>query len=431
MLTPTVSVYFDGAPVDVSGYVTSVSLRRGRSRELDTFTSGACTVVLNNEDRRFDPLFTDGPYFGKIRPRLRVTVVADLISLFDGFVEDWNFNYSQGNRSVAEIVCIDGLALLSQTALTSFTNTQDTPGARIQTVLGRPEVSYAGAVSLTPGYNVMQADTVSDNTNTLSYLQKVADTDVGRLFVDGAGVLRYRDRNDGVVQEPRVVFAEVNSDYVDAVGLLSGATLWLDPYPPEPLRTDDDAVAQTVLQDATLWFDAAGDPDYIPPVMPFHGIEVEFGSEFLFNRIQVSREGGSTITVSAVDSQATYGVRTLSRDGYLFLEDTETTAFAEYLITLYAEPNVRIASHNIDVNGLSDLHKRYVFRLEIGDVVRTVWTPNDTGNVIDRDSIIEGVEHTITPSSHRVRLQLTPFSRAGFILDDPDRGLLDTSEVTY
>lgn len=430
MQTTSVLIYFAGSAVDVSSYTTSVSVRRGRSRELDTFPSGSCTITLNNEDRRFDPLYESGPYFGEIRPRLRVSVTSDGISLFDGFVEDWNFGYSPSNRSTAEVVCIDGLALLAQTALTSYTNTQDLPAERIETVIGRTEVAYAGGTDLDSGFNALQADTVSDNTNTLAYLQKVSDTDLGRLFVDGAGVLRYRDRSSGVVQKPRMVFANPDDPYVQAISLLSEATLWFDAVSPEPLRVGNDATAQSILQDATLWFDA-DDPDFLAPVIRFNGVEVEFGSEFLFNRIQVSREGGSTVVVSATDSQATYGIRTLSRDGYLFLDDTETTAFAEYLAILYAEPSVRIASHMLEVHGLSGVDRRSVMRLEIGDVVRTVWTPNDTGGTIDRDSIIEGVEHTITPSTHRMRLQLTPFSRAGFILDDPDRGLLDTSEVTY
>jgi hypothetical protein len=33
--------------------------------------------------------------------------------------------------------------------------------------------------------------------------------------------------------------------------------------------------------------------------------------------------------------------------------------------------------------------------------------------------------------THALKVQLTPFSSAGFILDDPNRGLLDTSELTY
>jgi hypothetical protein len=69
--------------------------------------------------------------------------------------------------------------------------------------------------------------------------------------------------------------------------------------------------------------------------------------------------------------------------------------------------------------------------VEIGDVVRTIWTPNQVSDVVDLDSIVEGVEHRIDSISHMVTFQLTPRPTGGFILDDPNRGLLDTSEMTY
>jgi hypothetical protein len=426
----TVSIYFAGSPVNVTAFVRSLSVRRGRSRELDTFTSGQCSFTLDNRDRRFDPLNTAGPYAGEVRPRLRVTVTSDGVSLFDGFIEDWNFDYDLSGDSVAEIVCVDGLALLSQTALTEYTNAQDTPAERIQAVLARSEVSYSGGTDLDPGFNPMQADTVSDDTNTLSYLQTVADTDLGRLFVDGSGVLRYRDRTSGIVEKPRVIFADSGDAYVQALALLSEATLWFDASEPEPVRLDADGLAQTILQDAVLWFDAS-DPEYVAPVMSCNDIAIEYGSEFLFNRVSVTRKDGEAQVAVNEASQDTYGIRTLSKSGLLFLSDSETNDFATYLASLYGEPDVRIKSHTLMLEGRPVLHQRYLKRLEIGDVVRTIWTPNGVGQAIDTDSIIEGVEHRLDVDRHVMTIQLTPFSRAGFILDDPNRGLLDTSELTY
>lgn len=426
----TVSIYFGDTATDVTGYVRDVSIRRGRSRELDTFTSGQCSFTLDNRDRRFDSQYSSGPYYGSIRPRLRVTVISEEISLFDGFIEDWNFGYDLSGDSVADVVCIDGLALLSQTALVEFVNTEDTPAERIQAILSREEVAYPGAVELDPGFNPMQADTVPDDTNTLSYLQTVSDTDLGRLFVDGSGVLRYRDRTSGIVEKARVIFADTNDEYVQALAILSEATLWFDASQPEPLRLDSDALAQTVLQDATLWFDAS-EPDYVAPVVSFNGVGIEYGSEFLFNRISITRVNGAAQVSVNETSTDSYGIRTLAKSGLLFLSDSEAASFADYLADLYGTPNVRIKSHELILEGLSELHARYVKRLEIGDVVRTVWTPNGVGNAIDTDSIIEGVEHQLLADRHVVRLQLTPFSRVGFILDDLNRGLLDTSEMTY
>jgi hypothetical protein len=429
-MTATVTLYFGGVATDVTAFVRSVQVRRGRSRELDRFSTGTAAVVFGNESRRFDPLYSAGPYFGKILPRLRVSIDTDGVNVFDGVIEDWNLDYDLSGKSEASISCVDGLALLAQTALNEFTNAQQTPAERIASVLARPEVSYTGAVDLDPGFNVLQADTVSDNTDTLSYLDKVVATDLGRFFVDGAGVLRYRDRTAGITSSPRVVFGAESDPYIQQLSTLSQSVFWFDASSPLPLRVDAAAKAQVLLQEATLWFDASS-PDYIAPVVPFSDVAIELGSEFLFNRIQITRAGGVVQIATDDASVDKFGIRTYSSDGLLFLGDSETLEFADFLATLYSEPDIRVAGHTVLLHGIPTAQQSYMLRLEIGDVVRTVWTPNNVGQAFDSLSLVEGIEHAIGVDTHTLKVQLTPFSRAGFILDDPNRGLLDTSELTY
>lgn len=425
-----VQIYFTSTATTVSSSVRQVSIRRGRSRELDQFTSGSCQVELYNRSREYDPLNTAGPYYGNIRPRLRVVVTSEGISLFDGFIEDWQFAYDITGQSIATIICVDGLALLSQTAITGYTNVNDTPGLRLTAILARSEVNYTGTKDFDPGLTIMQADTVAENTNTLNYLQQIQQTDLGRLFVDGAGVLQYRDRTQGVIQSPQVVFADSTDAYVIALGLLSSSTLWLDAASPEPVRIDADAIAQTILQDATLWLDAS-DPSYVAPVIPFNDIQLDFTSQFLFSRVQAQRVGGVVQSEVNTTSETKYGIRTLARSGLLFNSDADTDLLARYLAGLYGEPEVRVARHQFILDGLSGLHARYIKRLEIGDVVRTIWRPNRTGEPFDRIQIIEGLSHQIGLDRHIVEVQMTPFDRTGFILDDANRGLLDTSSLGY
>lgn len=430
-MTEIVTIYFGGVATDVSGFVDSIQVRRGRSRELDTFTAGGCTVVLDNYDRRFDPTNTAGPYRGQLLPRVRVNVSSDSISLFDGYVEDWSYSYDIEGRAQAVVSCVDGLAILSQTTLGTFTNTQSTPAERINAILTRPEVAYPGSVSLDPGFNPMQADVVAAGTNTLQYLQQVAATDAGQLFVDGRGVLRYRDRTTGVTGEALVVFGLDEDPLVAQLSLLSGSTLWLDALDPRSLRIDSLAKAQVILQDATLWLDAS-DPSYIAPVIEFGSVDIVYGSEFLYNQAVITRAGGTAVTSLNTDSIRSYGIRSYAASGLLFISDAESQSFADYLVTQYSQPVVRVANHRVPLVGLSEVHQRYIKRLEIGDLVRTVWTPLGAGVGIDIVSIIEGVEHQITTGVHVVTVQLTPLTfTGGFILDDVNDGLLDTSRMTY
>ena len=48
---------------DVAEYVQEISISRGRSDQLQTFNAGTATITLLNNDRRFDPINEDSPYW--------------------------------------------------------------------------------------------------------------------------------------------------------------------------------------------------------------------------------------------------------------------------------------------------------------------------------------------------------------------------------
>lgn len=91
----TCEVEFDaGVWTDVSDFLDdSWSSFRGKQSERDELQPGTLTVRLDNSDRRFDPAYADGPYFGKLRPmkRLRITVAVGVFSasVFTGYVLGW------------------------------------------------------------------------------------------------------------------------------------------------------------------------------------------------------------------------------------------------------------------------------------------------------------------------------------------------------
>jgi hypothetical protein len=109
--TVTVEVGFASNPTvalgsttwtDISAYVRAVSTHRGRSTELDTFQAGTATFVLKNEDRRFDPNYTAGPYYPNVLPmrRIRVKVAHNAVTydVWSGFVNDWPQEYDIGGK---------------------------------------------------------------------------------------------------------------------------------------------------------------------------------------------------------------------------------------------------------------------------------------------------------------------------------------------
>src|SRR6056297_1029725 len=55
--------------VEVTPFVRSFQIARGKSRELDRYQAGQATVAFQNDQRTFDPTFAAGQFFGQIEPR--------------------------------------------------------------------------------------------------------------------------------------------------------------------------------------------------------------------------------------------------------------------------------------------------------------------------------------------------------------------------
>jgi len=118
--------------VDITSYVRAGSVRSGRTTELDEYQSGSCSLTLDNRDRRFDPLYSAGPYYGGSTPpapaqylkarrqcRIRATYSAVTYDLFYGFVSGWTLSPDISGDSVCQIEGYDGLSYLAGVDLPS------------------------------------------------------------------------------------------------------------------------------------------------------------------------------------------------------------------------------------------------------------------------------------------------------------------------
>ena len=66
--------------------------------------------------------------------------------------------------------------------------------------------------------------------------------------------------------------------------------------------------------------------------------------------------------------------------------------------------------------------------IELGDPIQVVYTPPG-GSQIDRYVLVEGVEHSIDTSNHRVVFRTSSLQEAAFTLDDAVLGVLDGEAV--
>jgi hypothetical protein len=127
--TAIVEVAFTSGPyvtsptwTDVTAYVREITVRRGRASEVENFEAGTATVVLDNRDRRFDPFYTSGPYYGNLLPRRQIRIRATNngtdYDVFRGYVEGWPVTLTDaGYDSTVTVQAYDALGLLADEEL--------------------------------------------------------------------------------------------------------------------------------------------------------------------------------------------------------------------------------------------------------------------------------------------------------------------------
>lgn len=373
----------EGDGVEVAGHGFHVTVRRGRSRELDEFETGTATVLLRNFDRTYDALNSAGIYYGDIVPGKRVEITVYGVPIFTGTIEDWNLEWGVDNDAVAQFSAVDALGQLARIEFDAWTTTPEDPGARIEAILNRPEVAFPlSRRDIDTGASALQADNVSWGSNVLNYAQLVNASERGWFFSSVDDILTFRSRHNLVGADAGLTFAD-----------------------------DGSGVA-------------------------FHGITTEVGSELLFNRVGVDREGGTLQTVSDTDSQAAYGVRAWSLTGLLMDTDAQSASMAEYLTSIYKDPVARVSSIAVKVHDILDLdagQQAAVTGQEIGNLVDVVWTPCGAGPAIPQvPLVVEGIEHRITVDEYDVTLYTAPSTQTGVaIYDDAVWGVYDTGPGVY
>lgn len=191
--------------VPVTNEVRSVSWRRGRNSQLDGFSAGTCTIVFDNRNRQLDPTYVSSLFYEQLYPGRAITVRAlqdfddfpdpevFAQSVFSGYTESWSYDYTIDGDATATVVISDAFSRLAKIPIESFSVPKEFSGARVARVL-----SYAGfpdaLVVAQTGYSELAAETITD-TDVLSYLQLVAQSEFGTMFIDGWGIFRFIQRN--------------------------------------------------------------------------------------------------------------------------------------------------------------------------------------------------------------------------------------------
>jgi hypothetical protein len=363
---------------DVSEYLLGVQVDRGKSRELDRYSAGQASALLDNRARTFDPLNTSSPYYGQIIPHREIRIRSNGTAVFQGLIDDWNLLYQPSGDNQAVAIASDGFTLLATQSLSAHTATNQLTGARITDVLNRSEINWPiDTRIIDTGRATLQGDVVDEGTNALDYLQTVNFSEPGAIFIGKNGYFNFQERVQPLSSTGIKIFTD------DGTGI------------------------------------------------PFNNLQVVYGSEQLYNRVNVTRLNGTTQTANDTDSQNQYGISTLDQDGLLLNTDADADLLAEYLLTRYSEPEYRFEALELEMANLTTAQQNNVLSLELTDVIQVKFTPNNIGSQINKYAQITGIQHRTNSISHSVTIRLSTLDYANFILDDSVFGQLDDDRLGF
>ena len=360
--------------IDVTDRVRNFSISRGRSNLFSAFPAGQLNVEFNNHDRAFDPLYTQSPFAGNIVPRREIRVSTDDVVQYVGWIDDWGFSYLPNGDSVAEAIAYDATSIISGQTLAAGTPTAQLTGARVSNILDQinwsPEERNIEAGVATLGTAVIDA-----NTNAMNYLQTIALSEPGLVFVDKIGRLTFLDRT----QSPT------------STGLVQ--------------------------------FGGTG--------IPFQSVDVSYGSDNLYNEVVLDRVGGGTATATDTQSVTDYGLRTLSQSGLLLNTDLALAELALVLAQQYSQPEYRFSSLEVAIHKLDPAEQEDVLGLELGSIAKIVFTPNGIGDAIQRFVQVISINHTVNPQNHFIEFGFQSLDAAYLVLDDAEFGKLDLYSLSW
>jgi len=357
--------------VDVTEFLQSFSITRGKSRDLDRYQAGQATVAFKNDTRQFDPTFESGQYFGQIEPRRQIRITVDDVVQFEGTIDDWNIGYDKGGNSTSVAQCFDGFANLANIELNSFTPSEQLSGTRINAALDNidwPEENR----DLDDGNATLEAQTVEDGTGILGYMQTIADSEPGEVFMDKNGNVRFVERNAGF-----------------------GAN--------RPVLADD----------------GTG--------IPYTLVSVIFGTELLFNEVTTTNSTDSATAVNTT-SVNLYGKRDLNRATFLSDVD-QLEGLAEFLSQRFSAPEFRFETLEVDLTTLTGAERESMIDLELGDVVQVKFTPNNIPPAIERFGRVISLGQNFQPTQQTLKIGLQSTQGALFVLGDSEFGVLGGESV--
>ena len=369
--------------VDLTSMVQSVSITRGRNREMEQFNGGTAQMQIYDPTRILDPLNSASIYYPFVAPRQPVQVLAGGVTIYSGFITDWDLDYGYTeSANVTTVACADAFTVLANQSMNAWTPVEQSSSARVAAVLTRPEVIYQGAYSVGTGSSTLGAYAIAAGSNVLSYLQSVACSEQGFLFMDAAGVLTFTGRAAVLNPVSSIAFVDTGSGGI-----------------------------------------------------PYRTLTNQYGDELLYNYVQTQSPAGPTPAATASDetSIALYQAQQLTKLDLLNSTVAEVTALGAYLLGRYRDPVLRFTAVTVQLAALSDADQVTALSTDLTRIasVQKTYSVGSPASVT-QTLIVSGIKHAITPGSHVVEYTFeSTDGNAYFTLDGDIFGKLDYNLLAF
>tara|TARA_B100001250_G_scaffold238529_1_gene204988 strand:- start:3311 stop:4537 length:1227 start_codon:yes stop_codon:yes gene_type:complete len=366
-------------PIDFSNKTRKVVIRRGRTRVLDKFESGSCSLELVDTDGAFDP--TGGSYDIKPLHQVRVSATHGGTErfLFSGYIVSWTYNFRKGAKAAwLNLECMDGFRLLNLAKFTSLASgtAGQTTGTRMGEVLDA--INFPSTQrDIDTGDTTVQADDGTERT-ALDAVQLLSETELGGVYMTGEGDVKFVSRSE-------------------AIKALDGS----------PTVFDDDGTD-----------------------IAYEGVALQIDERLLRNKISVTRSGGSVQTVSDATSITNYFERNMTRTGLLMQTNADALSQANAILSARKDPDLRVQQLTIDATADNSARISAALDLDFYSPI-TVNRSYPNGTRTTKTLTVQGVQHTITPSIFKTTFTTTEPLVAGFILGSSLNGVLGTSVLAY
>jgi hypothetical protein len=302
--------------------------------------------------------------------------------LWQGFSDDWLIEWMDPADSLVTLTATDGFKALARVdnAATGAAGTGETTGDRIDRILdaaGWPTVNR----DLDTGQTTVQSTTLAQNALTELYL--TADTELGNLYMGPTNKVTFRDRHARLT----------------------------DMRSKQPWWTFGDSTGE----------------------IPYSDLVISTNDDLVYNDISIARVGGTAQTANDSASIEAHLTRTFIRTDLTHQTDAASQHYANYILAANKDADLRFDALTIDAQADDDRRWPVILGVEIGDRVTVRRRPPGGGDAIERDCYVEGIAHEIEPPmTWRTTLQLSDAAhQLGFVLDDSELAVLDTSTLSF